>query len=249
MSIDNVRLLRTLIREMVTEAPYRSSQRVTLDGVRFSGTPNMRATLMAGGIVGLINLYDWAGGLCAVDPTDNSFPIKLSKPAAEKIAGSRAQTLPAAEWAAYQATIEVVPTQPDPPSDTARLLTFYASLGPAAAEWPADNPNYDALNTASDTLQTQASVLVALKQILAQYTGCASITLDKMPMKTRSEYIDFLKNIGLNAQNTFETNLTAQRDAMTSQYPGSNRDIVGAVDGIITTARTQWTKQTLPNIK
>ena len=249
MSINNVRLLRSLIREMVTEAPYRSSQRVVLGGVQFDGTPDIRGTLMAGGAVGLIKLYGWASGVCDITADNNTFPIKLSKPAAAKIVDSRADKLASADWAGYMTAIQVAPV-PTAPSDTARLLSFYNELKAAAAEWPRGSGNYTQLNTsAAATANTQASVFEKLKTILKSYTGCDTLKIAAMPMSTRSEYIDFLKNIGLNAKSTFETNLTAQRDAMTSQYPNDTTTINKEVNGIVRIAKTQWTSRILPNLQ
>lgn len=211
MSINNVRLLRTLIREMVTEAPYRSSQRVTLDGVRFSGTPNMRATLMAGGIVGLINLYDWAGGLCTVDPADNSFPIKLSKPAAAAVEASAAAAF-AANYALYVVTITQAGRRDvdETTSDLANLEEFYAKLDRAEEIWPSGVPK-EGLAPAQDL-----AVLAKLKEILGIYTGCANnVVLSTIPMSTRDEYIKFLNDIGDMASSTFKAGLEEQIIRMT----------------------------------
>ena len=242
MSINNVRLLRALIREMVTEAPYRSSQRVVLGGVQFDGTPDIKGMLIAGGVVGLIKLYDWADGLCVPDAENSDFPIKYSKAAAAKVAGARAE-FPSAEWQAYKTAIQVIPPSAPAVSDTAKLMTFYGDLRDAATTWAAGQDNYATLSAV-----VQTAVFESLKKILTSYTGCPTVTLNEMPMKSRKEYIEFLKNIGGLAQNTFETNLTAQRDEMTSAFPAKSVVITTEVNGRVANAKSGWTR-TLPDLK
>ena len=74
--------LRAVIREIISEAPYQSSQRVQLQQVRFKA-PSLKGLLIATGVAGLFGLYDWLAGRCV--PTEMTFPIKLSKSAAEAL--------------------------------------------------------------------------------------------------------------------------------------------------------------------
>jgi hypothetical protein len=68
--------LRAVIREIISEAPYQSSQRVQLQQVRFKA-PSLKGLLIATGVAGLFGLYDWLAGRC--EPSEMSFQIKLSK--------------------------------------------------------------------------------------------------------------------------------------------------------------------------
>jgi len=240
MSINNVQLLRALIREMVTEAPYRSSQRVTLGGVRFDGTPNIRATLIAGGIVGLINLYDWAAGLCTVSADNNTFPIKLSKAAAAAVELSASNAFNT-NYSLYLKTISRASSSVHATtSDLANLELFYGKFSGAATAWPMGVGTAIGL---SDGVKNKA-VLEKLKGILGIYTGCgAAMKLDEIPMETRDEYIKFLNDIGDMASSTFKTGLEEQiiRMAAAAETAKVN-DLNTKVTASITYSDGQWKK-------
>jgi len=241
MSINNVQLLRALIREMVTEAPYRSSQRVTLGGVRFDGTPNIRATLMAGGIVGLINLYDWAADLCTVSADNNTFPIKLSKTAAAEVELSDPAGFPAKQDL-YLATIRQAGDgdTTSETSDLANLEDFYAAFDGAAGAWP-KGVNKEGLGPGGSG--SAAAVLAKLKGILGIYTGCGTdMKLDAIPMETRDEYIKFLNDIGSMASSTFKTGLEAQMIRMTHAAQPNSAALKAKVDASITFSDTLWAR-------
>ena len=219
---------------MVTEAPYRSSQRVVLGGVQFDGTPNIRATLIAGGIVGLINLYDWAKDLCTVNADNNSFPIKLSKAAAAAVELSDLGDFPAKQ-ALYLATItqDGVDSADENTSDLANLEAFYAAFDDAATAWP--------LRVPKEGLDDPAAVLAKLKGILGIYTGCgAEIKLDAIPMETRDEYIKFLNDIGDMASSTFKAGLEEQIIRMTPAAQPNARALNTKVNKSIKFSDNQW---------
>lgn len=238
MSINNVQMLRALIREMVTEAPYRSSQRVTLGGVQFDGTPNIRATLIAGGIVGLINLYDWAKDLCAVTDENNNFPIKLSKPAAAAVESSALDAF-STNYDLYLKTISRAGSSVDTTtSDLANLELFYGKFSGSAAAWPS------AVSTASGLTDgvKNTDVLTKLKGILGIYTGCGDqVKLEAIPMETRDEYIKFLNDIGDMASSTFKAGLEEQIIRMATAAATANvNDLNAKVTASITYSGKKW---------
>lgn len=136
MSAKDVGLLRSLIRELVNEAPYQSSQRVVLQPVRAPGL-NVGVLLQGVGIVVLIGTYKWLDNFTNCDGKLTNFPIKTLPDAYVRTSTEAAWKQAQAE---YTLALGTTPTPgvsiADEKSDLLRATAFYAAISAAVAAWP-----------------------------------------------------------------------------------------------------------------
>lgn len=164
MSAKDVGLLRSLIREMVNEAPYQSSQRVVLQPVRAPGL-NVGVLLQGVGIVVLIGTYKWLDEFTQCNERMTNFPIKTLPDAY-----TRATTQTAWEQAQDEYTLALRSTpsnSPDEPSDLMRATAFYAAINAAVAAWPKGVP-WAGLTNKSDYVKKFVTVI-------SMYSGCPEV--------------------------------------------------------------------------
>lgn len=161
MSAKDIGLLRSLIREMVNEAPYQSSQRVVLQPVRAPGL-NVGVLLQGVGIVVLIGTYKWLDEFTKCDERMTNFPIK-KLPAAYSRASTQITWTDAVSE--YTAELRTTPSNgPDEPSDLMRATSFYAAINAAVAAWPR-GVTWQAMTNKADYVKKFVTVI-------SLYSGC-----------------------------------------------------------------------------
>jgi len=222
---------------MVTEGTYGSSTRVNLSPVRFDGTPSIRGMLMAGGIVGLIKLYDWAEDAfnCDVGRNENFPIIKLPK--------TLENALKTNAWAGATATSYTTQfdssAQPPAGGDLALVLSFYSSIVNQGAidAWPGSTDDYAGLAGTAP-----ADVANAICKTLSIYSGCPHAVLkaklfgaDGPPVefKTRKGYLKILADFADSAHSAWETELARQQADLVARF-GTETN---AINAAFTTAK------------
>ena len=240
MSINNVQLLRALIREMVTEAPYRSSQRVNLSPVRFDGTPSIRGMLMAGGIVGLIKLYDWAEAAfdCGTGRNENFPIIKLPKTLEDAL---KSPTWAGTTEVSYAAQFNA-DAVPPAGGDLARVLSFYSSIVDRGAidAWPDTTNEYVGLaDEVADSVANQ------ICKTLSIYSGCPHTALKTklfgaagppVEFKTRKGYLKILADFADSAHSAWETELARQQPELVTHF-AADPTAISAINAAFTAAK------------
>jgi len=241
--------LRAVIREIISEAPYQSSQRVQLQQVRFKA-PSLKGLLIATGVAGLFGLYDWLAGRC--EPTEMTFPIKLSKSTAEALAGVASPTLASTAQAfnAYKDTLlkdgeqrtdTKNPAADGSNSDMVKLQILYTKAKAAADAWPRGPTTFD---------QTTTGVVIeALNALYSTFAGpgcnqvfkydatsSAEDKLKGMPLQTRADYITFVNNVVDVAHSTFVEGMGDQKQRLIPIDAQSvrNGEISKFIDGRLT---------------
>ena len=163
MSAKDVGLLRSLIRELVNEAPYQSSQRVVLQPVRAPGL-NVGVLLQGVGIVVLIGTYKWLDEFTKCDERMTNFPIK-TLPAAYSRASTKTSWTDAVSE--YTAELRTTPSNsPDEPSDLMRATSFYAAINAAVAAWTRGVTWQAMTNT------NKADYVKKFVTVISLYSGC-----------------------------------------------------------------------------
>lgn len=237
--------LRAVIREIISEAPYQSSQRVQLQQVRFKA-PSLKGLLIATGVVGLIGLYDWMADAFICDQDNKRFPLVDTPKLFEEAKKARVWR---GDIAAKYAT-QFNPNTPDvdgkPAADIARAYTLYSSVaafGGAVAAWPQSSKQYAGLST-----EAKKAVAGALLKTLSIYSNCPedvlglklygtgyaapTQNLDKPPveLQTREGYIKLLRDIVDNAHSTWVEGITEQRDALSIRFGSESAAVLTAFD-------------------
>lgn len=225
MNTKNINLLRSLVREIVTEAPYRSSGVVTLRSVQGTGI-SLGTAAVATGVAVLASTYSWLTNLCPMHNTN--FPIKLSKAAKEKLESAakskKALNLHAnnGAWEEYQATLleSGVNNATSQTSDFAANYDLYSRAKALPPQWPPSRRWIDL------ELSQRRDIHAKMVSLMELYTGCdASFLHGKLgkpdddsalqqtfPFKDRSSMITFLQDMVNDAHNSFKTGVGNQRD-------------------------------------
>jgi hypothetical protein len=250
-------VLRAVIREIISEAPYQSSQRVQLGQVRFKG-PSLKGLLIATGVVGLIGLYDWLEGRC--EPTEMTFPIKLSKAAAETLAGIRTPTKEntAQAFNNYKDTLlkddelrkdGTNPVADGSNSDMVKQQILFAKAKAATAAWPKGSTTFEQTTT--------SNVITAINDLYSTFAGpgCNQVfryeatasdedKIKGMPLQTRSDYISFINNVVDVAHSTFIEGMNDQKQKLipVDAVNVRNGEISKFIDGRLKAEKTLYDK-------
>ena len=233
--------LRAVIREIISEAPYQSSQRVQLQQVRFKA-PSLKGLLIATGVAGLIGLYDWMADAFNCSQDNKRFPLVDTPNLFDE--AKRAGSWRGAVQADYNAQFD--PNTPDvdgkPAADIARAYALYSSVvdaGGAVDAWPISPKQYTGLTAEG----AKKRVAGALLNTLSIYSNCPKPALqlklygaednyDKPPaeLQTREGYIKLLRDIVDNTHGTWVEGITEQRDALSIQFSGESVEVRAAFD-------------------
>ena len=238
--------LRAVIREIISEAPYQSSQRVQLQQVRFKG-PSLKGLLIATGVVGLIGLYDWMADAFDCGQDNKRFPLVDTPKLFE-------EAKKASGWSGdikVRYATQFNPNTPDvdgkPAADIARAYTLYSSVaafGGAVEAWPQSPKQYagltreDAKKRVADALLKTLSIysncpedVLGLKLYGSGYAATPQ-NLDKPPveLQTREGYIKLLRDVVDNAHSTWVEGITEQRDALSIRFGGESAAVLAAFD-------------------
>jgi hypothetical protein len=251
--------LRAVIREIISEAPYQSSQRVQLQQVRFKG-PSLKGLLIATGVVGLIGLYDWMADAFNCGQDNKRFPLvdtpKLFDEAKK-----------ADRWSGVikdRYTTQFNPNTPDadgkPAADIVRAYTLYSSVadtGTAVAAWPTTPKQYAGLTGEG----AKKRVADALLNTLSIYSNCPKPALqlklygtmndyDNPPveLQTREGYIKLLRDVVDNTHSTWVEGITEQRDALSIKFGSESAAVKADFDKALKTEDKKY-RDTVSKIK
>lgn len=242
MRKNDIGLLRSLIREMVNEAPYRSSPVVTLRPVQGTGI-SLGAAALATGIGAISSAYTWLSERCTGQ--HSNFPIRLSGKAKDKLdeSGRRSgnnlvkqSTL----WNAYQDTIaeDGVSSKADSSviinSTNSDRAANYELYGLAAAVLPAWSPPGSAWPDLGQ--QQRLAVVNKMVPLMVLYTGCGAdhiqgligntatdttgsnvndlSRLDKFPFASRNDLKQFLIDLLNDSNGSFRNGVIEQRNQL-----------------------------------
>jgi len=255
-------VLRAVIREIISEAPYQSSQRVQLGQVRFKG-PSLKGLLIATGVVGLIGLYDWMEDAFNCGQDNKRFPLVDTPKLFDE--AKRAGTWSGATQDAYKTQFDLNTPDADgkPAADITRAFELYSSVvdaGGAVAAWPSSTKEYAGL-TADGAKKKVADALV---KTLSIYSNCpedilrvklygadyATTDYAKPPveLQTRDGYIKLLRDVVDNTHDTWVEGITEQRDAFSIRFGSESKTVKDDFDRALKTEDAQY-KQVVPKIK
>jgi hypothetical protein len=252
-------VLRAVIREIISEAPYQSSQRVQIQPVRFKA-PSVKGLLIATGVAGLVGLYDWMADAFNCGQDNKRFPLvdtpKLFDEAMKAQAWRgdiesqyRTQFNPNAAAAA----------DGKPAADITRAFSLYSSVvdaGGAVQAWPTSASQYAGL-----TPEAKKVVAGALLKTLSIYSNCPEAALqlklygavdnyDKPPseLQTRAGYIKLLRDVVDNTHSTWVEGITEQRNALSVRFGGETTTVLTAFDNALKTEDRKY-RDTVSKIK
>lgn len=248
-------VLRAVIREIISEAPYQSSQRVQIQPVRFKA-PSVKGLLIATGVAGLVGLYDWMATAFVCEQDNKRFPLVDTPKLFE-------EAKKAGDWSgniATQYTAQFNLNTPDaankPAADIARAFSLYASVveaGGAVQAWPANPAQYAGLSP-----DAKKAVAGALLKTLSIYSNCPvdvlglklygtgytadPQNLDKPPveLQTRAGYIKLLRDVVDNTHSTWVEGITEQRDALSIRFGGESAAVLDAFNKALKTEDAQY---------
>ncbi len=248
-------VLRAVIREIISEAPYQSSQRVDLRPVSFKA-PSLKGLLIAAGVVGLIGLYDWMTDAFNCENGNKRFPLVDTPKLFED--AMKVQSWSGDIASKYATALNTNMTSP--PSDIARAFSLYSSVvdfGGAVEAWPQSSKEYAGLTAAG----AKEKVAAALLKSLSIYSNCKVEVLqlklygvagnyDKPPveLQTRAGYIKLLRDVVDNTHSTWVEGITEQRDALSIRFGGESAAVLGAFNKALKEEDAQYTR-TVSKIK
>lgn len=240
MTKKDIGLLRSLIREMVNEAPYREAPSVQLQQIR---SPGLNVGVLAGaiGFSALAAGYSWLSNICSQAHT--KFPIIQSDDKKDALK-TQVRTSPDltdrnVAWSDYKRSISPDNNVVKEVSDLIAAIHLY-NLVYATMTNGANNPSWPNRTESWTNLsfEQRKKIRNELYNILILYTGtsCATNVNDrlgpesddaqlrqKFPLLTRTVYVQFLKDLMTNTRDTFKTGVEDQRRELTSVYSsGSN---------------------------
>lgn len=227
-------VLRAVIREIISEAPYQSSQRVQLGQVRFKG-PSLKGLLIATGVVGLIGLYNWMEDAFNCGPGANKrFPLVDTPNLFDQ--AKRAVAWSGAIQTDYKTQFDPntpAATDGKPAADITRAFELYSSVvdaGGAVAAWPSSPKEYAGLTSPG----AKKKVANALVKTLSIYSKCPEEFLKPklygaehttndyanppVELQTRDGYIKLLRDVVDNTHDTWVEGITEQRDALSIKF-------------------------------
>lgn len=236
MRKNDLGLLRSLIREMVSEAPYREAPSVQLQQIR---SPGLSINVLAGaiGFTALAAGYAWMSNICSQSHT--KFPI-IQSDDKKDVLKAQVRSSPTlvdptnAAWQEYKTSISSGTNIPKEVSDLQAAIGLYNLVyttmtgGTNTPSWPKGTESWTGLSE-----DQRKKIRNELYDILILYTGtsCASNVNDrlgpadddaelkqKFPLLTRSVYLQFLKDLMTNTRDTFKTGVEDQRRELTSVY-------------------------------
>lgn len=246
MRKNDISLLRTLIREMVSEAPYRASSVVTLRPVQGTGI-SLGAAALATGAGALSAAYTWLSERCTGQ--HSNFPIRYSSKSKDKLitqAGrSGIRLIDQQElWKSYQDTIGESGTNSNVNSsmtlfsDKSDRAANYELYGLATKPLPLWTP---APSSWSDLGPIQRlDVVSAMVPLMMLYTGCDTAhiqgligntasdaqgnadRLDKFPFASRNDLKQFLIDLVNDANGSFKGAVKDQRDQLVLTFTAPN---------------------------
>ena len=231
MRAKDVGLLRSLIREMVNEAPYQSSQRVVLQPVRAPGL-NVGVLLQGVGLVVLISTYKWLDDFVKCDNRLETFPIFQTL-----ISEQKAKTFDTWDPAqsGYNNTLDDTPSSgTSEPSDLVRVMSLYLAIQDAVKMWPAGT------EWAAFDNRSKAAYVAAFIKVLSKYSGCPEALIkvqvgekgENMPpeMQTRDGAFKFFEDTRNDSHESFVRGLTQQSDSLKSKFDSQKADIKAFFD-------------------
>ena len=253
MTKKDIGLLRSLIREMVNEAPYREAPSVQLQQIR---SPGLSVNVLAGaiGFSALAAGYSWLSNICSQAHT--KFPI-IQSDDKKDVLKAQVRSSPNLDdstntaWMDYKRSISLDKNIPIEVSDLSAAIRLYDLVyttmtgGKNTPSWPKGTESWTGLRW-----DQRKKIRKELYDILILYTGtsCASNVNErlgpenddaqlrqKFPLLTRTVYLQFLKDLMTNTRDTFKTGVEDQRRELTSVYSSGNnpKAIAGVCDASI----------------
>lgn len=246
MRNNDIGLLRSLIREMVNEAPYRASPVVTLRPVQGTGI-SLGAAALATGIGAMASAYTWLNERCTGQ--HSNFPIRLSNKAKDALidAGKRSGLKLGKEdalWKAYQDTIAEDSTRSitnstvridTTNSDRAANYELYGLATKPLSSWARTISSWGDIGPAA-----RLAVVQKMVPLMELYTGCGASfihgllgnvvndaagdadRLDKFPFKSRDSLKQFLIDLVNDASGSFKTSVIDQRNQLLLLFNSPN---------------------------
>ncbi len=256
-------VLRAVIREIISEAPYQSSQRVQLGQVRFKG-PSLKGLLIATGVVGLIGLYDWMEDAFNCGQDNKRFPL-VDTPRlfdGAKRAGAWSGAIQTDYKTQFNPNTPAA-TDGKPAADITRAFELYSSVvdaGGAMAAWPSSSKEYAGLTSPG----AKEKVANALVKTLSIYSKCPEEFLKlqlygtehgtndyanpPVELQTRDGYIKLLRDVVDNTHDTWVEGITEQRDALSIKFDKEGTAVKADFDKALKTEDTKY-KQVVQKIK
>lgn len=247
MRNNDIGLLRSLIREMVNEAPYRASPVVTLRSVQGTGI-SLGAAALATGIGAIASAYTWLNERC--DGQHSNFPIRLSNKAKDALidTGKRTASLKldqhVALWRAYQDTIAEggVASKADSTitinttnSDRAANYELYGLATKPLGSWTKPKATWDDIDPTA-----RREVVQKMVALMTLYTGCDAAFIHgllgnvvndakgdadrraKFPFKSRDSLKQFLIDLVNDANGSFKNSVIDQRNQLLVIFNSQN---------------------------
>ncbi len=234
-------VLRSVIRDILREAPYRGSSPVRLGAVQSPGM-SVKQIISAVGFTAMSSAYTWMADFCT--GKNETYPIKQSGVAQERLIKAKknaSDTLEnqGAAYSDYRDSLAQDNTRPAgqvatsagglitaASSDLANAQGLYGLVRLAATKWPQNSAPL--INDVND-VSGKPAIYGHVADVLERYTNCERSVVeqklgakDKMaaefPLKTRDEYIQFMKNITENTHVTFQDGVEKQRQKIRSYY-------------------------------
>jgi len=256
-------VLRAVIREIISEAPYQSSQRVQLGQVRFNG-PSLKGLLIATGVVGLIGLYNWMEDAFNCGQDNKRFPLVDTPNLFDE--AKRASKWSGAIQTAYKTQFNPntpAATDGKPAADITRAFELYSSVvdaGGAMAAWPSSPKEYAGLTSPG----AKEKVANALVKTLSIYSKCPEEFLKlklygaehgandyanpPVELQTRVGYIKLLRDVVDNTHSTWVEGITEQRNALSVRFGSETAVVLAAFDKALKTEDTKY-RDTVAKIK
>lgn len=253
--------LRAVIREIISEAPYQSSQRVQLQQVRFKA-PSLKGLLIATGVAGLIGLYDWMADAFNCGKDNKKFPLVDTPNLFDR--AKRADTLAGDIQDKYNKQFDSNNTTDDgPAADITRAFSLYSSVvdaGGAVAAWPVSTKEYAGLTAQG----AKKKVADALLQSLSIYSNCPEDALKlklygpdtatgdysnpPVELQTREGYIKLLRDVVDNTHGTWVEGITEQRDTLSIRFSTEKADVLSVFNTALKAEDSKY-KSTVGKIK
>jgi hypothetical protein len=202
--------------------------------------------LMAGGIVGLIKLYDWAEDAfnCEIARNENFPIIKLPKTLEDAL---KTKVWAGATEASYTTQFNANAVPPAG-GDLARVLSFYSSIVDrgAIAAWPVGTEDYAGL-----TGTAPGAVADAICKTLSIYSGCPGAVLKTklfgaggppVEFKTRKGYLKILADFADSAHSAWETELARQQPELETRFSADAAAISAIKNAFTEAKRVEVTK-------
>jgi hypothetical protein len=251
-------VLRSVIRDILREAPYRGSSPVRLGAVQSPGM-SVKQIISAVGFTAMSSAYTWMTDFCS--GKHDNFPIIKSSAAAEALVRAKSVGDSLSKHNAlfnnYKDTIaskgssrvgnvvtSLLIAVSD--SDLAASQALYDATSTTASVWQSGVKDITGLPNENKTKVRDLLVRVLLlytncdESIIAQKIGTKDEFLTKFPFKTREQYLKFMQDVTSNTHSTFQDGVDKQRQKLRSMYAGDIAVIDKACNDSMTTDKKYY---------